>query len=193
MGGRRGCGGIGRLRCGGGDHLAGGPILPVTSRSGLRRNSDGHGVTPDISISDGLARLALAWWVPIASSRWSLGDSDSDRAGSRAIGRLRSWHWGRSDWGGSRIGVDGSDNWIARGSGPYTGSQVGRIVCCTVRCGNWSRARDEGGLGNVVGCGVGSVIGLRDGVRGSAGKGRRRGHVVALGGSGRLCPVTPGC
>jgi hypothetical protein len=191
--GSRGCGGIDGLGGGGGDHLARGPILPVTSRSGLRWHSDGHDIAPDISVGDGLARVAVAWGVPVASSGWSLGNSDSDRAGSRAVGRLRSWHWCGSDWGGSGIGVDGSDNWVARGGGPDAGRQVGGVVCCTVGSSNGSRARDERCLGDVGRRGVGGVVGLGDGVGGSAGMGWSRGHIVALSRCSRLGPVTPSC
>ena len=55
MSGSCGCGGIDWFGGGGGDHLARGPILPVTSRSGLRWHSDGHDIAPDISVGDGLA------------------------------------------------------------------------------------------------------------------------------------------
>lgn len=68
MSGSRGCGGVDGLGGRGGDHLAGGPVLPVTSRSWLRGNSNGHDVAPDISVGDGLARVAMAWRIPVSGS-----------------------------------------------------------------------------------------------------------------------------
>ena len=190
--GSRGCGGVDGLGGGGCDHLAGGPILPVPCRSGLRGNSDGHDVARDIGVGDGLARVAMAWWVPVASSGWSLCDSDGDRAGSRAFGRLRSWHWSGSDWGRSGIRVDRSHDWVAGGGGPDAGRQVGGVVSRSVGGSNWSRAGDEGCLRDVIRRGVGGIIGLGDGVGGSAGVRWRGGHIVALRRGSRLGPVTPG-
>lgn len=187
----RGCDGVDGLGGGGCHHLAGGPILPVTCRSGLRGNSDGHNVAPDISVGDGLARVAMAWWVPVTSSGWSLGNGDGDRAGSRAVGWLSSWHWSGSDWGRSGIGVDGSHDWVARGGGPDAGRQVGGVVSCTVGGSNWSRAGDEGCLRDVIRRGVGGIVGLGDGVGGSAGMGWGGGHIVALRRGSRLGPVIP--
>ena len=184
MGGSGGGGGVDRRGGGRGDDLGGGPILPVASWVWLGRNSNGHSVAPDISVSDSLAVVALAGGIPVASSVVGrLCDSDGDRAGSRAVGRLGSRNWSGSDWSGSGMRMVGSHDWVARSGGPDAGGQVGGIVSRTVRGSNWSRTGHEGGLGNVLSRSVGGVVGLGGSGRSSAVVGRGGGgHVVAFGG-----------
>lgn len=76
--------------------------------------------------------------------------------------------------------MDWSDDWVARSGSPDAGRQVGGVICCTVRGSNWSRAGDEGGLGDVVRRCIGGVVGLGDSVRGRAGMSWGGGHIVAL-------------
>ena len=148
----RGSGANSRLGAGGCDN--GSPILPMRSRSWLRRNSNGHNVAPDISVGDGLAMVTLAGGIP----RWSLSNCDSNR--SRAdcwVGRSRR----RSNWSRSGIWVDRSDDWIAAGRRPHARGQVCGVVGRSSVGSDWSRAGDEGSLRDVVSRSVRSVVSLR--------------------------------
>lgn len=135
------------------------PVSPVTSRLWLRRYSNGYNISPDINICDGLAVLAMAWRIPVAGSRRSLGDRDSDSASCRAICRLRGWCRCDSDWGWSRLRMIWSHYWVAGSDCVHTACQIRGVVGGALSRSNRSRPRNEFCLGNVFGRGVSCVVG----------------------------------
>lgn len=101
-------------------------------------DGDGDNVAPDVSVGDGLAVVALRWWVVAATLRWGwsatvagidgLDDGDGRSASDRAVcrwcrsGRSGSWLWRlrRRCW----VRVNWGDDWVARSCGPDLGGQV---------------------------------------------------------------------
>jgi len=86
-----------------------------------RGNSDGHDGTPNVSVSDGLAGVALARRIESTSRSDGHGDG---RCGSRAAAGD-----GRRDWW---LGVDrrSDGSRMAGGGGPDFRGEPSRIVGC---------------------------------------------------------------